>query len=129
MRSEPNLRIEEFRIGEDVGDDFVSPPGKNYGLFQIRTKSGTLRILSSGSERHEAAEGWEHVSVSLQNRCPTWEEMSRVKELFWADDETVIQFHPAKKAHINFHPFCLHLWKRIDRAYVLPSAHLIGPSK
>ena len=26
--------------------------------------------------------GWEHVSVSLQNRCPTWDEMCRIKDIF-----------------------------------------------
>ena len=27
--------------------------------------------------------GWEHVSVSLARRCPTWEEMCMVKDIFW----------------------------------------------
>jgi hypothetical protein len=128
MRSEPNLRIEDYRQGAPESE-FYSPSGKNYGYFEIPTRAGTLRIVSSGSESWELSEGWEHVSVSLANRCPTWEEMSRVKELFWADDETVVQFHPAKRSHVNFHPFCLHLWKRRDRAYALPPEHLLGPKK
>lgn len=32
------------------------------------------------------AGGWEHVSVSLRNRCPTWDEMCLVKDIFWRDD-------------------------------------------
>ena len=28
------------------------------------------------------AGGWEHVSVSLRNRCPTWDEMCLVKDIF-----------------------------------------------
>ena len=27
--------------------------------------------------------GWEHVSVSYRKRCPTWEEMCRVKDMFF----------------------------------------------
>lgn len=49
--------------------------------------------------------GWEHVSVSLNNRCPTWEEMCMVKDIFWGEDECVIQFHPPKSA--NQHPSVL----------------------
>ena len=30
--------------------------------------------------------GWEHVSVSLRNRCPTWEEMCRVTVLTGAEE-------------------------------------------
>jgi hypothetical protein len=64
--------------------------------------------------------GWEHVSVSLRNRTPTWEEMSFVKNLFWKDDETVIQFHPKKSEYINRHPYVLHLWRKIGQDYELP---------
>ena len=34
--------------------------------------------------------GWEHVSVSYRRKTPTWDEMCRVKELFFNDDETVL---------------------------------------
>jgi len=57
---------------------------------------------------------WEHVSVSLPDRCPTWEEMDAVKRLFWDDSETVVQFHVARSEHINMHDYCLHLWRRSD---------------
>ena len=41
-------------------------------------------------------EGWEHVTVNYKKRMPTWEEMCKVKEMFWNDEETVVQFHPKK---------------------------------
>lgn len=70
--------------------------------------------------------GWEHVSISLINiswsgkshaitRCPTWEEMCRIKELFWDDPEdVVVQYHPPKSEYVSQHQYCLHLWRPID---------------
>lgn len=64
--------------------------------------------------------GWEHVSVSFKNRVPTWDEMCQVKEVFWGDDEVVMQLHPKKSEYINTHPYCLHLWKPIDKEIPTP---------
>jgi hypothetical protein len=43
--------------------------------------------------------GWEHVSVALVKRCPSWEEMCFVKGLFWDDDDLVVQYHPPKSEY------------------------------
>jgi hypothetical protein len=72
-------------------------------------------------------DGWEHVSVSLHHRCPTWDEMVFVKSLFWSDDECVIQYHPPKSEYVNCHPYCLHLWKPIDVAIPMPPTYMVGP--
>lgn len=72
-------------------------------------------------------EGWEHVSVSLRARCPTWDEMCFIKDVFWDDEETVVQFHPPKSEYVNHHKFCLHLWKQIDMAVVTPPSIFVGP--
>lgn len=69
--------------------------------------------------------GWEHVSVSFEKRVPTWDEMCKIKELFWNDDETVVQFHPKKSEYVNIHPYCLHLWKPIDCEYKLPETFMV----
>lgn len=58
---------------------------------------------------------WEHVSVSLNNRCATWKEMCFVKDMFWEDEECVIQFHPPKSKYVNIDPYCLHMWKPVGR--------------
>ena len=55
--------------------------------------------------------GWDHVSVSLKNRCPTWDEMCVVKDVFFDKEECCIEYHPAEKDYVNFHPYCLHIWK------------------
>lgn len=64
--------------------------------------------------------GWEHVSVSLKKRCPTWEEMCMVKDIFFRDDECVVEFHPPKKDYVDLMPYCLHMWKKIGEEYKLP---------
>lgn len=64
--------------------------------------------------------GWDHVSVSFRHRCPTWDEMCAVKDMFFGDDETVIQYHPAKSNYVNRHPYCLHLWRPQGKDLPLP---------
>ena len=64
--------------------------------------------------------GWEHVSVSYRRRTPSWEEMCRVKDMFWNEEETVVQFHPKRSEYVNIHPHCLHLWRRCGEDYELP---------
>jgi hypothetical protein len=84
---------------------------------------GDLRVISSGSGTDgpsEEIDEWEHVSISLKHRTPSWKEMCMVKDLFWGEDETVVQFHPKKSEYVNYHLFTLHLWKRRGEEYKLP---------
>ncbi len=120
MRHEPNLRIENYRV---MTGPFASAPGKNWGQFMV----GPLRIISSGAtDDNPESAGWEHVSVSVAGRVPTWDEMCSVKELFWADEECVIQFHPPKSEYVNTHPYVLHLWRRPGYEPERPPRALIG---
>jgi hypothetical protein len=73
-----------------------------------------LTIIASSRE------GWDHVSVSLAGRCPTWEEMEFIKRLFFKPSETAMQLHVAADKHINCHPYCLHLWRPRHRRIPLP---------
>lgn len=92
------------------------------GAFRIMGPKGVeLAIIGSDGL------GWQHVSVSTQHRCPNWEEMCFVKDLFWNDDECVVQFHPPKSEYVNYHPNCLHLWKPNSQEIPTPPAILVGP--
>ena len=64
--------------------------------------------------------GWEHVSVCPENRCPDWDEMCKIKDMFWDDDEVVMQLHPAKSNYVNLMPNCLHLWRPIGQEIPVP---------
>jgi hypothetical protein len=92
----------------------------NNGFFIVPFESFELRIQASDGL------GWEHVSVSLGSRCPNWKEMCFVKDLFWDEEDCVVQFHPPKSEYVNCHPFCLHLWRSIDQPFPVPQKGMVG---
>lgn len=100
-----------------------------YGVFILFRERGLkteLRIVASGGDPADTmSEGWEHVSVSTAVRCPTWDEMCTVKDLFWSEEEAVVQFHPPRSEYVNNHKFCLHLWKP-PHAVILPPSIFVG---
>lgn len=93
------------------------------GIIALRGWQGTI-VVSNGA-------GWEHVSVSPLKKyyTPTWDDMCAIKELFWNDDEAVIQIHPAKSDYVNNMPNCLHLWRCSYKEMVLPPSCLVGIRK
>jgi hypothetical protein len=72
-------------------------------------------------------DGWEHVSVSTPSQTPKWADMQRLKELFWRDDEVVVQYHPARSTYVNWHPHCLHLWRPQTQEVPVPPTWMVGP--
>ncbi len=92
----------------------------NNGAFKVPFTNKTAFIIASDGE------GWEHVSVSFKDRNPTWTEMCRIKDLFWEEDEVVLQYHPAKSEYVNRHPHCLHLWKPLTSEVPTPPRMLVG---
>lgn len=97
--------------------------GEFNGTYEIPYKGKTLRIMCG------IGEGWDHVSVSLRHRCPTWNEMTAVKNLFFDPDELVIQFHPPKKDYVNFYKNVLHLWRPWDQVITLPPTWMLAPPR
>ncbi len=69
-----NTAIEKYRIlAGPLGSD--TSYGNN-GAFEIPLGGRKVYVIASDGA------GWEHVSVSLKGRCPTWNEMCWIKELF-----------------------------------------------
>jgi hypothetical protein len=97
----------------------------NNGAFEIPLSNKTIAYAIASDSF-----GWQHVSVHIvsdgKQRTPTWAEMSKLKELFWEDDETVVQYHPKKSEYVNNHKHTLHLWKPIDVDIPLPPTFLVG---
>lgn len=110
--------LEKYRI---KSGNWKSPAGVTYGSFLIPIKSYTFKVLACDGDDT----GWEHVSVSLPNRCPNWQEMCAIKDLFWSEDETVFQFHPKKSDYVNIHPHCLHMWKPVGKDIELPPSIMV----
>jgi hypothetical protein len=110
---------EKFRVhlkGYPILDDYG-----NNGAFICKVKHGQLlKVIASEGE------GWQHVSVSRTDRCPTWEEMCQIKDLFWDDTDCVVQYHPPKSDYVSNHPYCLHLWKPIGSELPRPDSIFVG---
>ena len=90
------------------------------GMFDIRHKGITFRVVAT------TGDGWDHVSVSTQKRCPTWEEMDWIANLFFKPDEAAVQFHVPASDHINCHPHCLHWWRPLDALLPRPPSIFVG---
>lgn len=69
--------------------------------------------------------GWDHVSVSRSDRCPTWDEMCIVKRAFFRSDECVVQYHPRASDYVNDHPNCLHLWRPQEAEVPMPPGFMV----
>ena len=103
--------LEKYRVAlyGNEGDKY------NGAFRNIPLPSGAKAsvIISNGG-------GWEHVSVSIKGRCPRWQEMCYIKDLFFDDEEEVVQFHPKKSEYVNVHNTCLHLWRPTDGDILTP---------
>lgn len=112
---------ERFRVIKGPAPWATSPEAGNNGLFLVKlARNQTLRVIASDGE------SWEHVSVSRADRCPTWDEMSAIKDLFWDPEDCVMQLHPPKSDWVNNHPFCLHLWRPAGVEIPRPPAMMVG---
>ena len=120
MRTIIPAKLEQGRVRE--GRMASTPDYGTTGLFRVMGPKGAmLTIVASDGE------GWEHVSVSIERRTPNWDEMCFVKDLFWREDECVVQYHPPRSEYVNFHPHCLHLFRPIDVKIPMPPSFLVGP--
>lgn len=133
MRNTPNMKAEVRRAGKMPGMESDITSGNN-GLFVVNSFSRTGLVLCCIVSD---CGGWEHVSVSVLARAtgaparclPTWEEMEQIRELFWTDDEWVVQYSPARQEKINCGEV-LHLWKPVGSEpcwLPVPPPEFIGP--
>lgn len=108
------FRITTGRYGSD------SSYGNN-GQFMVRSLKLNHPLCCQASD----GGGWEHVSVSLPNRCPTWDEMNFIKDLFWDEEDCVMQLHPPNSEYVNNHQYCLHLWRPINQDIPMPDRRMV----
>ena len=117
-----NQEIEQYRVLRGpMGSDHTYG---NNGLFVMVCPITRRRFAVQVSD----GEGWEHVSVSIRKRpndTPKWEEMCFAKELFWTDNEWVVQYISGKDDYINFHPGTLHLWRPVDQDFPKPPKEMV----
>lgn len=92
------------------------------GLFTKDAMKGMTVIWSY-------CNGWEHVSIDGKKRMPDWNEMCMLKDMFFKDDESCVQYHPPKSEYVNNIPYCLHIWRPIEEytgKLPVPPSILVG---
>ncbi|HHX6016782.1 TPA: DUF7694 domain-containing protein [Escherichia coli] len=116
MKTPEQYRVTTGSLATTAGDG-------NNGMFVVPRANGSKQTLviiaSDGGD-------WEHVSVSMKDRAPTWDDIAHVKRLFWEPEDAVMQLHVPESQHINNHPYCLHLWRPINKEIPLPPQFMIG---
>ena len=115
MKQPKSKDIRVLRTGIDGGCGEIKLPRDNKTGY---TKA-TL-VWSFGG-------GWEHVSVCPKNgTMPRWDDMCLIKDLFWDEEDCVIQYHPPKSEYVNNVPNCLHLWRPIGLTIPMPPSIFTG---
>jgi hypothetical protein len=101
----------EAAMGDDQNGCFLyqSPVNRN----------DVLRLIVGSGH------GWDHISISVKDRCPTWDEMDWVKRLFFKDNEVAFQLHVKPTDHVNRHPYTLHLWRPQRQSIPLPPSIMV----
>lgn len=114
---------EKYRVLKDH-PAFGSSTGTG-GVFTVPLPNGVIANIIATNGK-----GWEHVSVHCldagEEVTPAWEEMCAIKNLFWEDEDCVIQYHPPMSNYVNNHKHCLHLWRPIGKEIPQPDPNLVG---
>jgi len=114
---------EKYRIKTHPLYGYMDTGLGNNGVFAFKLYGVFILCIASDGA------GWDHVSVSLpeEKKTPSWEIMATVKDLFWDDEDAVVQYHPPRSKYVNFHPGVLHLWKPQNQKIILPDPTMVGP--
>ena len=120
MRAQLPEKLENGRLRDGA---FASTPEAGpYGVFFVQGPCG-CELQIAGIPRDE----WEHVTVNTdRRRSPNWQEMCFVKDLFWDEEECVIQYHPPLSQYVKNHPYRLHLWRPKGVAFPMPPSRMVG---
>lgn len=93
--------------------------GERHGAFILTGKDDFLTVIVSSEL------GWDHASVSTPSHSPSWRDMCLVKDIFFEDEECVIQYHPPKSIYLNMHPNVLHMWRPHYETIPIPPAWMV----
>lgn len=91
------------------------------GYFKVMVGQHSFYVIASIDDCGEDGL-WDHISVTPknQNRCPTWDEMCAIKNMFFEPEEECVEFHPKQSQYINMHKNCLHIWRPITKTLTTP---------
>lgn len=103
--------MSEDRLGEYEVEEMPPPPWMLRAKFY---RAGPFKVLISDDDDFGDGHRWRHLSVSRNDRVPSYDELLAVRDRFFPADAEVIQVFPPRTEHVNVHPYCLHLWWRKD---------------
>lgn len=90
------------------------------GAFLVRRNSGKpLRVIASWQL------DWDHVSVSLATKTPTYQDMKMVRRIFFKDDEWALEYHPPPKDYISVNDNVLHMWRPQSGTIPTPPKYMV----
>lgn len=93
--------------------------GQDGGAFKWRHRGKNYNIIASFGG------GWDHVSVDANGLIPDWNTMCLIKDMFFNENETVIEYHPAKENYVNIAKDCLHLWRPQNQTIPTPPIEFV----
>lgn len=76
----------------------LAPGAKAYRM-------GSCRIIVSRDD------GDWHLSISREDRLPSWEEVREARYALIPDEVTMAMLLPPQTEYVNAHEFCFHLWQ------------------
>ncbi len=107
--------VEQGRIKNPKDPHYSNSSYGRNGFFAFKVKGQEYYVICSDGS------GWDHISVSKpKKRIPTWKEMCMLKDLFFKEDEWVVQYHPAKSNYVNIHSGVLHLGRCQNQDFITP---------
>ena len=111
--------------GDSTCGAFLVPYGTKSHWLENREPDSWLRCIASNGF------GWDHVSVSLEDRCPTWPEMEFIRRTFFRPDEAAMQYHAPLDDYVDGFrkgdcQYCLHLWRPHSRTIPKPYRWMVG---
>lgn len=123
-------KIEEIKMATGMSIKAEGEDGFTGVVHPVEYKNGKTKIINKPGENlvfiFSWGGDWEHLSVSTQIKTPTWEQMQKMKEIFWGDDEVCMQLHPKKEDYVDNMPFCLHIWKPLKHKIPTPPSVMVG---
>lgn len=100
--------------------EWLSPEPFGPDGWRFDRKDRTARIIATVAEAPDGSREWLHVSISRPDRMPEYADLTLLHRAFYGDRWAYQVFAPPN-AHVNIHPFALHLWGLLDGSPLLPN--------
>lgn len=112
--------INGLRLRAVMGRKLWRVPEPHYNVgWHMRHVNDRSSVIVSAAPLPPDDIDWVHASISHRQHMPTYEELALLHTAAFGDGYAYQVFAPPS-AHINIHPYALHLWGRLDGAPGLP---------